>query len=111
MQKFEYRIPRYVVDLPILFIQEDSSVSGRCHEISKEGMSVAFQEPVALRACGAIRLTHKDISIELRAQVAHSGGGRDGLKFLFDSDKDRAAVEKLVAILSGSTGLPGLTLV
>jgi hypothetical protein len=111
MQKFEYRIPRYQVDLPVVFTLQDSVVSGRCKEISKEGMKVQLQQPVPAETCGTIAIGYKDLTLELRVSVARAGPDFDGLKFLFESDRDRAAVERLVALLSGSSGQFGPTLV
>jgi len=111
MQKFEYRTPRYIVDLPVLFNLQNTSVPGRCREIGKEGMKVQFQEPVSADTCGTVCISYKDLSLELRVCVAHAGDGYKGLKFLFESEKDRIAVERLVTLLSGSAGQPGPVLV
>lgn len=110
MQKFEYRTPRYLVDLPVVFNLQDASFAGRCREIGKEGMKVEFKEPVAADTCGTISIGYKDLSLELRACVAHAGANSKGLKFLFESEKDRIAVERLVTLLSGA-GQAGPTLV
>lgn len=111
MQKFEYRTPRYLVDLPIRFKLEDTSLNGRCLEIGKEGMRVEFQEPVSANTCGVICIYYRDLAIELRVCVAHADGDFKGLKFLFESDKDRAAVERLVTLVSGNAGAAGPVLV
>lgn len=111
MQKFEYRTPRYQVDLPVLLILADARVSGRCRQISKEGMSVELQEPVAADASGTVSITYKNLALELRVEVTNSGKRGEGLKFLFDTDEDRSSVERLVALLAGSTGQPGPVLV
>jgi hypothetical protein len=111
MQKFEYRTPRYLVDLPVLFQMQDVSIPGRCREISKEGMRIELQHPVAAETCGTISLAYKDHSMELRVRVTRSAAETKGLKFLFESDKDRSAVERLVALLAGSSGQPGPMLV
>ncbi|MGA7342244.1 MAG: PilZ domain-containing protein [Terracidiphilus sp.] len=111
MQKFEYRTPRYLVDLPVLLTFEDARIAGRCREISKEGMRVEIGEPVLADACGTVSISYKDVSLEQRVCVAHCGTGWDGLKFLFESEKDRAQVERLVALLAGSEGQPGPVLV
>jgi|HubBroStandDraft_1064217.scaffolds.fasta_scaffold67716_3 hypothetical protein len=111
MQKFEYRTPRYLVDLPVLFSLPNSNIQGRCKEISKEGMKVELQEPVSPETCGIVCIDYMDLSLELRVCVAHAGAGYDGLKFLFESERDRIGVERLVALLSGPTGQPGPVLV
>jgi hypothetical protein len=111
MQKFEYRTPRYKVDLPVLLILADARIPGRCREISKEGMTVEFREPLASDATGIVSLSYRNMALDLSICVAHSGKGADGLKFLFEKEQDRAAVERLVALLAGSTGQPGPVLV
>jgi hypothetical protein len=111
MQKFEYRTPRYTVDLPVLLILADARIPGRCRQISNEGMSVEFRDPVAADACGTVSVSYKNLSLELRICVTNNGKGADGLKFLFETDEDRSSVERLVALLAGSTGQPGPVLV
>lgn len=111
MQKFEYRTPRYDVDLPVLFMLEGAGIAGRCKEISKEGMRVELHQPVPLDSCGIIRISHKALSLELRASVAHAGSGYVALKFNFQSEKDRGALERLVMLLAGPTGQLGPVLV
>ncbi len=111
MQKFEYRTPRYLVDLPVLFRLQEASIPGRCREISKEGMRIELEHPVAAETCGTVSLSYKDLSLELRVCVTRTEAETKGLKFLFESDKDRNAVERLVALLAGSTGRPGPMLV
>ncbi len=111
MQKFEYRTPRYQVDLPVVLTLGSTSVSGRCSEISKEGMRVELHEPVALDTCGSVSISYKDLSLELPVCVMRSGAGHDGLKFIFASEKDRSLVDRLVALLAAATGQPGPVLV
>lgn len=111
MQKFEYRTPRYTVDLPVQLILADSRILGRCREISREGMAVEFDEPVAVDSCGLVSVSYKSLMLELPVAVAHNGKKADGLRFLFETDEDRSSVERLVALLAGSTGQPGPVLV
>jgi hypothetical protein len=103
MQKFEYRTPRYMVDLPVVLTLQEGKFAGRCKEISKHGMRVELLQPVAPEASGTVCISYNDYSIELRVTVAHSGAKSDGLKFLFESDRDRSAVERLVSLLAAST--------
>jgi hypothetical protein len=111
MQKFEYRTPRYLVDLPVLLTLTDATIPGRCKEISKEGMRVELRDQVAAESSGTVSVSYKNLALELRVSVAHSGKGSDGLKFLFETEEDRSAVEHLVALLSGPTGQAGPVLV
>ncbi|HEX4031333.1 MAG TPA: PilZ domain-containing protein [Terracidiphilus sp.] len=111
MQKFEYRTPRYPVDLPVQFIVADGCIAGRCRAISREGMTVRFREAVAEDTCGTVSVSYKNISLDLRVCVTHHGEDADGLKFLFEAEQDRNAVERLVELLAGSTGQAGPILV
>ena len=111
MQKFEYRTPRYPVDLPVSFQTKNTIVAGRCMEISREGMRVQLREPVETNTCGTVSIQYKDLDLELPVCVAHTAADLKGLKFLFESEKDRADIERLVNLLSGSTGHTGPVLV
>ena len=107
MQKFEYRTPRYKVDLPVLLILADARIPGRCREIGKEGMTVDLREPISADVTGSVSLDYKNISLDLGVSVTHSGNTAHGLKFLFESEQEKAAVERLVALLAGSGGSSG----
>jgi hypothetical protein len=111
MQKFEYRTPRYLVDLPVRFKLPNASVAGRCMEIGKEGMRVQLQEHVDTNTCGTVSIQYRDLALDLRVCVAHAGSDFKGLRFLFESDKDRAAVEHLVSLVAGNAGPSGPVLV
>jgi hypothetical protein len=111
MQKFEYRTPRYLVELPIQFLWNGQSIRGRCKEISKDGMRVVLEQQVPVESCGEVEISYKEFTWELHCCVAHKGPDFDGLKFLFESDKDRGSVERLVALVSGPSGPPGPVLV
>ena len=111
MQRFEYRSPRYPVDIPVLLILQGTSVTGRCKEISSEGMKVEFRHPVARNCCGTLRIGHSGSSLEVRARVARVGTESDGVKFLFGSEKERKALQRLVALTTAPTGQVGPVLV
>lgn len=111
MQKFEYRTPRYQVDLPVILTLEGTTVPGRCSEISKEGMRVELSEPVAVDACGSVSISYKELLLELPVCVTRTGPGHDGLKFTFESEKERGLLDRLIALLASATGQPGPVLV
>jgi hypothetical protein len=112
MLKFEYRSPRYPVDLPVaLLLNDEESVAGRCMEISSEGMRVEFRRPVAHNSCGTLRIGRGDSFLEVRARVARIGDGTDGVKFLFASESQRKAMERLVALTATPTAQSGPVLV
>ena len=111
MKRFEYRTPRYLADLPMLLRLEGSSIAGRCIEIGKEGMRVELERPVSPEARGMVSISHHESTFELGVQVARAGADDYGLRFLFDAENDRNTVDRLVAILMGSSGQPGPVLV
>ena len=111
MQKFTYRAPRYAVDLPIELATETSTLRGRCKEISKDGMRVELGEPLPPDFTGTASLSYQNIALRLSVAVAHTGAERDGLKFVFESQKERAEVARLVAVLAARTQTPGPRLV
>lgn len=111
MQKFEYRTPRYSVDLPVLLILKDERVTGRCREISSEGMKVDFRQTVVRNCCGTLRIGHGGAFLEVRARVTRTSPGSDGVKFLFASERERKALQRLVAITVASSGQHGPILV
>lgn len=98
MQKFQYRSPRYPVDLPVTLILEDTSVCGRCREISNDGMTVEFLHPVTRNSCGTLRIGRGDSFLEVQARVTRIGAENDGVKFLFESEKQRRALQRLVSL-------------
>lgn len=104
MLKFEYRSPRYPVDLPVVLLLDEGSIVGRCREISHEGMRVEFHQPVARDCCGTLRIGRGDSILEVRVRVARVGAGNDGLKFLFASARERKAIERLVALTAAPSG-------
>lgn len=111
MQKYEYRTPRYLVDLPIVLNLENSSIPGRCKEISKEGMRAELGHPVAADSSGTVSISYKGLALELPICVAHSGPGQEGFRFVLGSEEDKSAVERLVSLLAAATGQPGPVLV
>jgi hypothetical protein len=86
---------------------QEGTFAGRCKEISKDGMSVELLQPVAPEAIGTVSVSYNDYSIELRVTVAHTGAKSDGLRFLFESDRDRSTVERLVSLLAAATSQSG----
>lgn len=111
MQKFQYRSPRYRVDLPVLLMLENSDVPGRCREISSDGMKVEFLQPVARNSCGTLRIGRGESSLEIRARVTRIGVENDGVVFLFESERERRVLQRLVALTATPTAQPGPLLV
>jgi hypothetical protein len=107
MQKFEYRAPRFPVDLPVQFTVEDLTLTGRCREISQEGMTLEHRQPLTLNSSGVIALNYREQSIEIRARVAHVAQTHSGLEFLCESETERSALAHLISSLTSAQGRPG----
>jgi hypothetical protein len=107
MQKFEYRTPRFSVDLPVQFTVEKSTLIGRCKEISQEGMTFEVRQPLTPGSSGTVSISYQDHTIEIHARVAHVTETHGGLEFLYGSDAERSAVTHLVASLAASQNRQG----
>ena len=100
MRKFEYRSPRYNVDLAVRLIVGGANVIGQCREISRDGLSAQFPEQISAGALGTLIIHYRDLSVEVRVRVAHTGPHSEGLKFLFRAEADRKAIDQLIAAIA-----------
>jgi len=107
MRKFDYRAPRFAVDLPVRLTLEDSTLFGRCTEISTEGMKLELREPLSVDAAGAVHATFQTVSMDLPVRVAHCGSGCDGVQFVYGSDEERDEVIRFIALLAAAPHRPG----
>jgi hypothetical protein len=107
MHKFEYRAPRFSVDLPVRLTLQNSTLAGRCREISKEGMRLDLPQPLPADACGTVAMSYHEETLELNVRVAHTGTVQKGLEFLYSSEKERNAVARLIASLAEGQNRPG----
>jgi PilZ domain len=110
MQKFTYRAPRHRVDLPVRLETAGGTVFGRCREISAEGLRLELNQPLPADQEGRVLLTHRNVDLDLRVKVAYSGT-HDGLKFIFESEKQRAEVARFIASLVDPANPSGPVLV
>jgi len=108
MHKFNYRSPRYVVDLPVQLILDGLVIDARCREISREGMQLEVSQSLPANFEGLALLEWRGSRLELRVRVAHTGSPQDAMRFLFESEKERSAIAALVARLASRSGEPGL---
>jgi hypothetical protein len=111
MQKFTYRTPRYSVNLPVRLTVEGGTVSGRCHEISREGMRLELRQPLPADYAGVVSLSYQNVDLEVQVEFAHANAPQEGVRFVFSSDKQRSDVARLVALLAANPGPTGLILV
>lgn len=111
MQKFQYRHPRFPVDLPVKFIAPNSTLAARCTEISEEGMRLELLEPLQSNSCGKVSLRHRDRTLEFNVRVASVGSTHAGLEFICASSAERSQVAHLVASLIAPQDPPALVLI
>jgi PilZ domain len=107
MRKFDYRAPRFVVDLPVSLTLLESTQFGRCIEISTEGMKLNVSEPLSVDAGGAVHVTFQNVSLDIPVRVAHCGAGCEGVQFVYGSDEERDEVIRFIALLASAPPRPG----
>lgn len=100
MRKFDYRAPRFPVDLWVRVTLKGDSWEGRCTEISAEGMRLTSQEPLAVDALGSVQVTYKGITLAVPVRVIHCSSECDGLQFVCNSDEQREDVVRFVDSLT-----------
>ncbi len=111
MQKFQYRHPRFPVDLPVMLIAPNSTLAARCTEISEEGMRLELLQPLQSNTCGKVSLRHRDRTLEFNVRVASVGATHAGLEFICASSAERSQIAHLVAALTAPQDPTALTLV
>jgi hypothetical protein len=75
-------------------------LTGRCSEIGKDGMTLELNQRPVVKTRGIVSVSYHDRTIQLAAQVAHVGGSRAGLAFIYESESERDAVAHFVASLA-----------
>ncbi|HVT99196.1 MAG TPA: PilZ domain-containing protein [Acidobacteriaceae bacterium] len=114
MHKFTYRSPRFAVDFPVQLALDEGVIAGRCKEISTDGMQLELRRPLPADFYGLVCLSWQNVHLELQVRLAHTGTKQEALRFVFASEKERAAVADLVARLADPAepaDQPGLVLV
>jgi hypothetical protein len=107
MRKFNYRVPRFNVDIPVRLTFEESSQVGRCMEISTEGMKLELSRPLSPDSSGLVQIHYQGVTLELTVRVAHSSASHDGVRFVYESDEQRDEVIRLVELVCGRLHRPG----
>jgi hypothetical protein len=100
LQKFDYRYPRFSVDLPARLITQDSTRIGRCVDIGKEGLKLELDQSLLPDDCGTLSLFCRGHIFELRVRVAHAGASQGRMEFIYSCDSERAVVQDLLASLA-----------
>ena len=110
MRKFDYRAPRFLVDLPVRLTFADSTQIGLCTEISTEGMTIERRTPLSQDSLGAVYFDYQSMTLELPVRVAHTGPTSDGVSFMYQSDEQRDELRRLVALLAAARHRSGPSL-
>ena len=106
MQKFDYRAPRFSVDIPARLTTESSTQLGRCREISTEGMRLELRLPLPPDSLGRVSMSYQSVTVELGVRVMRSEANFEGLKFLFECDEERNVIAHLVTLLAAAQRRP-----
>jgi hypothetical protein len=106
MQKFEFRGPRFPVDLPVQLTLQSATLEGCCTEISKEGMRLELGRPIPSDSCGSVSISWHGETLEFRVRVVHAESTHGGLEFIFSSDVERSALAHLVDSLAAPQNRP-----
>lgn len=96
MQKFEYRNPRIRTDLSVTLATGEQRMSGRCTDISVEGIGATLLQPLAVGTSGALTLESDTNAIELQARVTYSEQNRVGIVFSFACDEERNSLMRFL---------------
>lgn len=99
MRKFDYRSPRFPVDLSVSVTLQENTCVARCTEISAEGMRVTTAEPLTVDAVGSILVTCENTTLGVPVRVVHCSSGCEGLQFLCKTDEQRDEINNFIKML------------
>jgi hypothetical protein len=111
MRHFVFRAPRFPADLPVQLTFENSTVTARCREISKDGLVLEAQKRPLENANCTIAMSHKGLAIELEARVARSDSKLDVLQFIYKSEEEQKGMAHFVSSLAEAAPRPGPRLI
>jgi hypothetical protein len=100
MQRFEYRHPRFSVDLPAQFSIANETLAARCTDISVKGLRLHLLHAIAPGSRGTLTVRCQNQTIALNARVVRTSSEHSGLEFLCDSTAQQSSVAQLVASLT-----------
>ena len=104
MHKFQFRSPRYQVNLPVKLSFDDAILHGRCREISQEGMCLELQDCPGANNCGTASFHYETVSVEVGVCVARTGRCSGGMRFVFQTEGQRREIARLVAMVAARGG-------
>lgn len=99
MRNFDYRSPRFPVDLPVHIVVQDSVLIGHCTDIGHGGMRVETPETIPVDLQTVIQVGYRGMHINIPARVIHHTAASKGVQFLCESDAQRQDVMRLIELL------------
>lgn len=106
MRSFDYRAPRFPVDLPVQLVVENVVQTGRCTEIGFGGMRLDSPSLLSAEINPVIQISYRDVFLEIPVRVVHQDAGGKGMQFLWETDEQKQGVTRLIDILSGGAKYP-----
>jgi hypothetical protein len=104
MKKLIYRLPRYHVDLPVVLHFTARTISGRCTDISSEGVGVRLLDEPLVGESVILEFVLRGKSVRANARVEYrSDINFYGLRFQFSSESERQSITQLI---ESQKGLP-----
>jgi hypothetical protein len=100
LQKFDYRSPRFAVDLPARLTTPNATLIGRCVDIGNEGLRLELDQSLPPDACGTLSLFCRDRILEVRVRVAQAGASQGRMEFIYTCQSERSVVQDLLASLA-----------
>ena len=100
MRSFQYRAPRFPVDLPVYLTQGGSTQLTRCREISVDGMKLELMGASFPFSCGLIQLGDGISSLKIPFRVHSRAIDSIGVMFQNEPGEQSEAFCRFVASLS-----------
>jgi hypothetical protein len=107
MAPFQERARRLDMSFPVTFLVDGSPVKGHCQNVSASGLLGSFLEPPELWTRGDLQLHCGTEVYTLQARVARVEERQAAFSFTFRDDRDRAAIEAVLAFAVEKTALVG----
>jgi hypothetical protein len=100
MRNFQYRAPRFPVDLPVYLTQGDSTQLTRCREISVDGMKLDLMGVSFPFSSGLMQLGDGSSSLKIPFEVHSRTAESIGVMFQNEAGEQSEALCRFIASLS-----------
>lgn len=100
MRNFNFRAPRFPVDLFVSIMQDGATRRGRCLEISVEGMKVELEDQFAPTSDGSVEIPLDESQLQLPFRVIYAAANVRGLEFTFETLAQKQIAANLISALT-----------